>query len=164
MTARTRSLPQAIFTNQLMLVLLSMLATSLFIFFIFQHDLELRAERDSQVLAKVVRDQVQGFLNTPQLLLRGLELQIETEAAGSEKIWNHRMDRLIDFSNLFDAVYLLDDDNMVVSVGLPLQRRALRDDYLGTNRRVDFSNPNTTYFNHQNFMHGPFNNSISNML
>lgn len=129
MNVSSRSLTQAIFTNQVILVFLSMSVIVPVVYMLMLFDLEDRAQKSNKLLATAVSAQVAEFLNTPELLLKSLSLHEKREQPTPLSQQRELMDRLIDQTNAFDAIYLLSPENRVKAVGLPLSRRAFRGDY-----------------------------------
>ncbi|MFT5721265.1 MAG: PAS domain S-box-containing protein [Motiliproteus sp.] len=129
MNKRSRSLAQTLFSTQALLLLFTLAVIGPMIYLVLLYDLQGRAKQSNQLLARAVSAQVAEFTNTPTLLLKGLGVADFKEGYESLPLLRQYMDRLIDQTQTFEAIYFLAPDNRVEAVGLPEGRRRFRSDY-----------------------------------
>jgi len=90
-----------------------------------------RVEAENRTFSSAVSAQVDSFLIETAGGIERLAAEIQ-ELPASDPVVQTRLDTLAATSRAIDALYLLDADDRVRHVGLPLDRRAQREDLKGT--------------------------------
>ncbi len=91
-----------------------------------------------QALARAIAGQVSTYLFGAGMVLRAVADTLDLEG-GSPTDWFAALDAHAGSGDVFEAIYVVDSQDEVVSVGLPVSRRAKRQDLIGLDlSRRDF--------------------------
>lgn len=89
-------------------------------------------DEQNMLLAQAVSGQVESFLQQPQATIAGLVALHKANPGMTAAHMQAALDALVESSSLFESFYFADSDGIVRYVGLPVSRRHLRGDFLGT--------------------------------
>ena len=123
------SLRRALSLLVLLASTLPLIGVALLLFFWLTPHLEHQAAENNRALATVISAQTEQFLTTPQHALRGLATHAtDYRQQGQLQI---ALKSLIDASDLFEAVYIVDKKNRLIALSTPHGAHIQKDDYLG---------------------------------
>ena len=97
--------------------------------------LNAQVEAENRSLGQAVAGQVEGFLLDAKDELEGLARDLTGQPELHSSQWQLMTDTVVNSDPHLEAIYLLDANNSVLEIGLPMGRRAQRADLVGT----DFS-------------------------
>lgn len=93
----------------------------------------------NQALARAIAGQVSTYLFGAGMSLRAVADTLDLDGDGSPTGWFASLDAHAGGGDVFEAIYVVDSQDEVVSVGLPVSRRAKRQDLIGLDlSRRDF--------------------------
>lgn len=125
------SLYHSLLRNLLLVAVLPLLLAALVLVPLWFSDMEREVADDNRMLAKAVVSQAQLFLEGPKLILNTVAANIHDHPTASPAMLAAILDDAVEASKLFDALYLSDHTGVVIAAGLPVERNAFRNDYVG---------------------------------
>ena len=117
------------------LVALAVLSVILTVLGVLMPRLNAEVEEQNRGLSKAAAAQIDSFLADFSLLLGNLAEDIASPAVLSEARLQLMVDTITHAENGIESIYVVDNTNRVIAVGLPKGSRTLRDNHLG----IDFS-------------------------
>lgn len=84
----------------------------------------------NEMLAERMVGEIQAVISRPLVVLTQLKYFVEARVHAPEEV-DDFLDTTVRTSETFETIYVLDDEDKIIHIGLPADMEALKDDYLG---------------------------------
>jgi PAS domain S-box-containing protein len=130
---KNSQLKHSLALNFVLAAVIPILFLSIIVLFHLAHDTKLETEGKNQLLANTVSGQVEIFLHEPLSILENISAMLRANPTWEEKAVHQVLDLHIRDSSIFESIYLVDSQGLVINAGLPTGREEFHDDFVGIN-------------------------------
>lgn len=128
-----KPLKRSLTSSFVIVTLLPMLVISFLVLYDLMGERARDIDEKSLMLAKAVSGQIEGFLREPLATLQSIGGVLRAHPDMRDSEIQNLLDTIVDNSNLFESIYIIDKEGNTRFIGLRPERIDLKKDFLGIN-------------------------------